>query len=169
MDAPKDILTRISESAADLLKKRIALVEAQDALTRAEKDVSDLEQKVIPELMEEAGVDAVTTKDGVHLILDYTVRTNTKNPALHEWLRQIGNGGLIKSEVSVPFAKGSEEESRKLLQDLENVGLKATFTQEVHWSSFQTLVKDLRKKGVEVPLSELGITLANVVKVTMPK
>jgi hypothetical protein len=167
--ASPDILARLSAAGADLLKAKAELEAAQDAATRAEAKVNDLEQKLIPDLMEEAGVDSFTTKDGLRIALTKNVRTNTKSPELHAWLREIGSGGLIKSVVTVPFTKGGDEAARGLVAELAGREIASDFTQDVAWNSLQTLVRDRLKDGEEVPLERLNIHLMPAVKVTLPR
>lgn len=164
-----DILTRLSAAAADLLTAKAELEAAQDSLNTAQARVNDLEQKLIPDLMDEAGMDKFTTREGVHVALVKDVRANTKNPDLHEWLRSTGNGGLIKSVVTVPFTKGHDDDARELVKELGKRELRADFVQDVAWNSLQTLVRDMMKKGEEVPLAQLNIHLIPKVQVKVPK
>lgn len=164
-----DILVRLATAAEDLLTAKAELEAAEDVATKAKAKVDDLEKKLIPELMAEAELQKFTTKSGMHIALEENVRTNTKSAALHEWLRETGNGGLIKSVVEVPFAKGGDDEARQLVAQLAQRDLRATFVQDVAWNSLQTLVRDMMKQGKEVPLERLGIHLMPEVKVTLPK
>jgi len=169
MEEPRTIGERLTAAATQLVTARIALKEAEAARDVAQAKVNDLEQKLLPDLMEEAGSRSWTGTDGLCITINDKVRTNTKSPALHEWLRKIGNGGLIKTVVSVPFNKGGDEEARAFVAELAEKEMHAAYEQDVHWGSLQTLVRDMRKEGKEVPLAELNIHLMPEATIRLPK
>lgn len=166
-DAP-NIGQRLKAAALELTNAQAEMDAAQQQLDLAKQKVIDLEQKLLPALMEEAGSQKWIGDGGLCITVQDIVRTNTKNPALHAWLREIGNGGLIKGAVVVPFNKGSDDDALKFVADLADKQIHATFESDVNWQSLQTLVRDLRKKGTNVPLAELNIHVMPTAKVKLP-
>jgi hypothetical protein len=167
--APMDILQRLSAAAAQLLDARAEQAAAQEALDRANNVVNDLEGKMIPDLLEEAGMQTFTTKDGMAIELTHHVSVNAKNPAVHEWLRRTGNEGLIKSQVTVPFTKGHEDDARNLVKELAAREIGADLAVTVATNSLQALIKRMLKEGQDVPLADMNVHLMPRVSVKLPK
>lgn len=167
--APLSIGQRLTRAAVQLSLARLELQAAEAEMQRKKAVVDDLEQKLLPDLMEEAGSRSWTGTDGLCITINDKVRTNTKNPELHEWLRKTGNGGLIKSVVEVPFTKGKDEDALGLVKELAGREIRATYEQDVAWQSLQTLVRDMLKRGEDVPLAKLNIHLMPEATIKLPK
>lgn len=168
MTAPATIGDRLTLAARQLLDAKLELETAKAAVDAAQAKVNDLEQVLLPALMEEAGCTKWSGADGLYISVSDKVRTDTKSAKLHEWLRRIGNGGLIKTVVEVPFNKGGDAEARAFVAELAAKEITASYTQDVHWSSLQALVRDMRKKGEDVPLAELNIHLMPEATIRLP-
>jgi len=64
-----------------------------------------------------------------------------------KWLREQGHGDIIKSEVSVPFAKGQGNMVGDLKSYLSDIGLSCEETQSVASGTLKALLKEQLEAG----------------------
>jgi hypothetical protein len=156
-----NILAQIAGVARDILAAQIAVDEAEEALRQAKQHLKTLQEDVMPELMAAAGQEELTTIDGLKVSITDMVRgqpTKEKEREAFKWLRDGGNGGIIKSEINVDLGKAKEEEIKKAVDALRAAGLtKAFHKQSVHWQTLGSLVREKLSKGEDVPLELLGV------------
>lgn len=151
----KDALTTLGELAVQLEDTQAEIAALEQKLESLQQREADLSQNMIPEIMGQAGVQEFCTKS-VRLKLDTKVRLPQNSPKVHEWLRKVGQDGLIKSVVSVPFPKGKEDEARKLVQALGKKQVAADLSQTVAWNSLEKTVKEMLAEGKQIPFDDLG-------------
>ena len=80
-DDDLNIGQRLTRAALQLTAARCELKAAEAALDEAKAKVADLEQKLIPDLMDEAGTAKWVGSNGLCITLNQKVRTNTGSPA----------------------------------------------------------------------------------------
>lgn len=82
--------------------------DVEEALKLLGKDLFRVKQQQIPELMDEYGLESITTKSGdtikVEKGLSLSVRDHDK---LHAYLREHNYGDLIKNVITIPIKKES--------------------------------------------------------------
>jgi hypothetical protein len=167
-----DGLTRLSKLADDLFdaETQVTLIETQ--LRAAQKKVRDLSEFQIPELMDELEVSTFKTKSGVSVeVADklHAGQLTQAHPDALEWLRKNGQGGLIKTLVSVPFTAGSEADADELVEQLSGDGIASTKSLSVHQSSNASAIASMLKEGIDVPIKLLRGYQKRVAKVTAKK
>jgi hypothetical protein len=156
-----NILAQIAGVARDIVAAADAVAAAEEALKDAQKHLKVLREEVMPELMAAAGQEELTTIDGYVVSIKDMVRgqpTKDKEREAFKWLRDGGNGGIIKSEINVDLGKAKEDEIQKAVEALKAAGLtKAFHKQSVHWQTLGSLVREKLSKGEDVPLELLGV------------
>lgn len=164
-----NVLKKLSDLGQDLFDAKADVERLEMELHRAQKRVQDLSEVQIPEIMDAAGVQEFTTAAGFKLKVGDKIRGNVNSPVLHEWLRKCGHGGLIKSEVKVPFAKGEDDTARELVQELAGREISADFKQTVAWNSLQATVRKMLEAGEDVPIEDLGLHIQRETDLSLPK
>tara|TARA_R110000803_G_scaffold20201_21_gene52319 strand:- start:4435 stop:4947 length:513 start_codon:yes stop_codon:yes gene_type:complete len=167
-------LEELEALATKLIDAQEVLAKCEQALADAKLRVAVLSEDLIPMAMENVGdfgIKEFVTNSGFRIKTGSKIRFNTKSPILHQWLRDIGNAGIIKSNVIVPFKKaGSDAEARELQEQLTTEGYAATFEQAVAWNSMESLIKRMREDGKEVPeLKSIDGFEVKTTQVEMPK
>lgn len=155
-----NILAQISSTARDILDAQEAVRLAEEALKDAQGRLKALQEDVMPELMSVAGQEELTTIDGLKVSIKELVRGQPSKDNEREafkWLRESGNGGIIKSEVIADLGKADQEAVQKALETITAAGLKAKAKQGVHWQTLGALVREKLAKGEVVPLDLLGV------------
>lgn len=132
----------------------------------AEKDLKDLKRDYrklseldLPAAMEEVGLLSFKLADGKEVLVTekmYASIPKKNMTTAVQWLIEHGQGALIKSAVSVPFAKGDVEEREELLRELTENGYTVQVNDAVSTGSVKAVLKELMQEGTEVPLELFG-------------
>ena len=143
----------------DLEDAEIAVEVAEAELKARRITVQELKRNAIPELMAHMHMEefsngdlSVKVKKGI-----FSSVTQERAAAVHKWLEENGHGGLIKREVSVPFAMNQAEQAAELrgLLDQKYPGN----VKQQEWVETNSLNAFLRKQleaDVAIPLELFG-------------
>lgn len=156
--ASQDGLARLSALAAQQTKAEEIVQDAEENLKKHQAHLDNIAEEQIPDLMEELGITEFKTKSGLKITVSEKVRCRqlTSSAGL-QWLRENGQGGLIKSQVVVPFTRGTDSEAQKLVDRLAGDGMAARHEAFVPWNSLAAAAKSMRLDGDEVDEKVLGI------------
>lgn len=157
-----NILAQISQTARDILEAQEEVRQREEDLKDAQKRLRVLQEDTLPELMQEAGQEELTTADGLKVSIKEIIRgTPSKDnaAAAYEWLRQHGHGGIIKSTVKADLGKADSDQVQKAVSALTQLGAPAKADQTVAWQTLGALVREMMSKGQDVPLDLLGVLI----------
>lgn len=155
------------------------LVEQRDAdkaeLARLEKAVKavkgrieDLEERQMPEVMDRLSLQDITTTTGARVQLKESIHCSIpadKRERAYKWLRKNGEGGLIKTTVSVPFSVDKVDDADALAKRLAEEGLEAAEEMKVESSTLRAWAKRRLEAGEEVPDELFAIFKKRTVKI----
>lgn len=162
-----DALKRLSNLAETHAALELLVDNRENEIHTLKRDRDHIAEQQIPELMEELGIAEFKTTSGLTITVGDKVRCGVlKNAKGLAWLREHGHGGLVKTAVTVPFARGGEDAAVQLVDRLEGEGLKATAESHVHNQTLGSAVDAMLKDGEDVPLELLGAYLQRRAKVT---
>jgi hypothetical protein len=136
-------------------KIRRAEQAAQDA-QEAANDLLDFQTRVIPEAMELAGVGEFTLSDGSKIKVKDDLKvsiTEANRFGAHEWLREHGHGGVIKTFLEVDVRTLDEDDRMRLKGVLasEDFDVPVIDKENIHPSTLKSLVKELLESGTTLP------------------
>lgn len=157
-----NILAQISQTARDIMDARNEVADCEEALKQSQQRLRTLQEEVLPELMAEANQEQLTTADGLKVSIRDVVRgqpTKANEEEAYEWLRQNGQGGIIKNEIVAKFSKGDDEKVQEALEALTGLGITGQTKSSVHWQTLGSLVRELLEQGKSVPLDLLGVKI----------
>ena len=104
------------------LDKQIKDTEAQ--LKDLQHKKRSVDEEDIPSIMQTMGVESLTV-DGNKVTVDKFVSARipeTRKQEAFQYLRDVGEGDLIKNEVVVSFSMGQDNQAGVVVADLENKG-----------------------------------------------
>lgn len=151
---------------------RVAALEQQ--LEEAKTALNDVKLKRLPDLMDELEMTEFKTAGGVVISMAEEIRASIpkgREPEAHKWLEDNDNGGLIKRQVTIDFAKSEEAWAKKFMADCAkrkkplNLAMKKT----VHASTLKAFVKGQLEEGVDIPQDVFGVFRQRFAKVKLPK
>lgn len=155
-------MARLKE-LADLQDQRTKTVEdLEKKLKKAEADLNEIRDRQLPELMDELGLAAFSTKDGelsITVSEELTValpKDEVKRQHGLGWLEKNDMGGIIERDVSVNFSLEQEKQAEDLAKELEKLGFIPRIERSVHASRLKANLKECLKLGKKVPLELFG-------------
>jgi hypothetical protein len=127
------------------------------------KDLKYKKRKVneedIPALMQEMGMDSITV-DGNKVALRQFVHariTEDKREEAFAWIRSVGEGDIIKNDVTVSFSSGQDNLAGAVVDDLRNQGLDPAQKTHVHPQTLKAWVKGRIESGKEIDFDTFGV------------
>jgi len=127
------------------------------------KDLKYKKRKVneedIPALMQEMGMDSITV-DGNMVALRQFVHariTEDKREEAFAWIRSVGEGDIIKNDVTVSFSSGQDNLAGAVVDDLRNQGLDPAQKTHVHPQTLKAWVKGRIESGKEIDFDTFGV------------
>ena len=163
-----DALERLSKLVAELDEAELDVISAEAELEATRRAVRRLTEDEIPSIMEELDLAEVKLSSGLRIKIDLKIHPKQLTSADQEglaWLRAHGQGGMIKTVLSVPFSAGSEDDARRLADRLKGESIGAVVDCQVHPQTLKAAVRQMLENGDEVDLKALKVHTRNVAKV----
>jgi hypothetical protein len=165
-------LETLVQLAKDLQAKDAEVVKANEALALVKGEADTLRNRTIPNLMERLKMESFKLQDGSEIGVKKDIKTSLtvdKKPAALAWIRKRGDGGIIKTELTLAFGADEEkkvEEARTLLREK---GFTPDVGENVHPSTLKSYVKERMEAGDNIPLSTFSVFEFKEAKITLPK
>lgn len=147
-------------------------------LEKTQKELRAYSENLVPELMSELGMTLMRTAGGAEVELSEELRASFpkdegRQAQAFSWLRQTGNDGIIKREITVQYGRDSTEWADKLVLALEEMGVSEHGVVTQEWNiHHQTLLSFLRteiKEGRPVPMEVFGAIVQKRAKIKRRK
>lgn len=140
-------INEMTEAAQRLVAAEKATAEAEAALKEAKERERFMREETLPGMMQELGVEKMTLTDGNEITVKpevYCSITEYNRSAAFAWLESNEGGGIIKTQVSVPFGKGELQQAIELVEKLnEQLGVDtATIDRAVHPQTLKAFLKE---------------------------
>jgi hypothetical protein len=162
LKALQALAQELIDAEGEVLRKARALQVAADAL-------SDIQERRLPDLLEEHGLpkfEFVDKTTGNHYIIKLETGWRVQMPPLRdkdgnefpenlekrkrifEWFRSIGKGGIIKKEMTVPMGLMPDGDAVAIMTKLKELypTLDPGLTEEIHHSTLKSQVRQLKDK-----------------------
>lgn len=154
-------LDEMTAAARLLLEAEEATAKADEELKAKKETERKLREETIPSMFAELGVEKLTLSDGSTFSCTQEVYAAIPAPRREEaysWLEENGFGGLIKTNVEIPFGKGELELARELLDKLATeLGVtNGTILREVHPQTLKAFLKERLAAEAESAIEEEG-------------
>tara|TARA_R110000737_G_scaffold47134_7_gene67079 strand:+ start:1275 stop:1847 length:573 start_codon:yes stop_codon:yes gene_type:complete len=168
--APKtEGLASLAQLATDLYLAEIAAAEAAELAKEAQQKVLNISQHRIPELMTELGMSEFTTTSGIKLKIAPSYRASipkARRAEAHAWLDENNEGGMIKHNVMVGFARDSGDAAAMLMNELEDKGFNVRDEEKVESTTLRAWVKKQLEAGADIPMDLFGASKQDIAKIT---
>lgn len=140
----------------------------EKALKAVKGRIEDIEERQMPEVMDRLSLTDVTTTGGARVQLKESIHCSIpadKRERAYAWLRDNGEGGLIKTTVSVPFGVKEIDKADDLAKRLAEEGMEAAEERKVEPSTLRAWAKRRLEEGHEVPEDLFAIFKKRGVKI----
>lgn len=139
-----DTLLTINRNIEELQKQISSLTEEYKLLSR----------NVIPELLEELGLQEVVSSGGLAVSIrercTASVRKDYKQEA-YGWLEDNGYGDIVRNTLIADIGKGNLDAATSFQDHLRAEGIPATLEKKIHPQTFQKFATDLIDGGGTLP------------------
>jgi hypothetical protein len=174
-----DSLAALKHLTQTLLDRQRDCAEALKNLEAAETALADIQERKLPDMMFEHNIekfDYVDAVTGDKYTIKYVSKWRVSMPgrqhaeqreAIYAWLREIGQGGLVKKSVVVPLGLKSDEDAHSMCDNLrlQYPGVEPAISDEVAASTLTSLVSKRKDAGENVhefinvdPIREARVT-----------
>lgn len=174
-DAPgANILAMIAAEAVNQKRAEAEVARLEEELKKAQAELRNIKEHVIPRLMDDASQVRVTTKDGITVEVEEKLRGSipeSSAEAALSYLEEHGAGAIIKRQFIIEFGKGDEAWAKKFAADLakRKRPLLAKTKRAVHPQTLLAYLREQLEAGEAVPLEVFGVYRQRSSKISLPK
>ena len=169
IDINQDSVKSITEKCNNLKEIHVKIKDAEEKLSVLKNQGRDLEERIIPEMMQEAGVSLLKLSDGstVEVKPFYAAKIpESRVDEAFSWLRGKGFEDIIKNTVTASFNRGQDNQVSELIKVCDEHGFNYNKKEKVEPMTLKAFVKEQVEGGKELPFDLFGVYIANKTKIT---
>ena len=159
----------LSKLCEELQAVQINVTELEDKIKEKKEEERKLSEERIPNMMHEMGVSLIKLNNGAAVQIKpfYAAKIPTDRvDEAFQWLRDNGQGDLIKNNITLTFGKSQDEQAKNLVDELRNKGHNVSQVEKVEPMTLKAFVKEQIEKGAKIPSDLFGVYTANKTKIT---
>ena len=134
----------ITDKCNQLKSLREQIEQEEEKISLLKSKARDFEERIIPEMMQEAGVEKLSLKDGTQVEIKPFYAAKIPESRVEEafsWLRSNGHEDLIKNTITTQFDKGQDNQVSELISVCEKFGFNYNQKQKVESKFFTNTYK----------------------------
>ena len=165
-----------SQELRQLCEQLVQLRDLEERATDALKSIKEVFRKyareLVPDAMDEMGMQSLTTSNGVDITIndDLHVHISEDNkPQAFTWLRDNNHEDIIKNQVVVSFNKNEDNVAGAFYSDAVAGGHDVQRKETVHNGTLRAFVREMRNKGIQIPVETFGVYEGRIAKITSHK
>ena len=169
IDISVDNIKSITQKCNNLKSVNEEIKEQEKKLSLLKHKARDLEERIIPEMMQEAGVSLLKLPDGstVEVKPFYAAKIpESRVDEAFSYLRSNGFEDLIKNTVTASFARGQDNQVSELINVCEKFGFNYNKKEKVEPMTLKAFVREQVEGGKKLPFDLFGVYIANKTKIT---
>lgn len=160
------------DNLRDLITEAISLsdqiAQMEEDLKAAKAALHSITTMKIPDAMASIQSDHFNFQGWEVKIKEFVSGSLPKDPERRaiaiKWLEDNGAEDLIKTQVSVEFAKSQHNRARTIYEDLRDEGLPAVLDSSVHAQTLQKFARERIGNGEQIDTELLGLFVGKVAK-----
>ena len=165
-----------SQELRQLCEQLVQLRDLEEKATEALKGIKASLRKytreLVPDAMDELGMQALTTSNGVDITISDDLHvhiTEAKKPEAFNWLRDNNHEDIIKNQVVVSFNNNEDNVAGAFYSDAVSGGHDVQRKETVHNGTLRAFVRDMRAKGIQIPVDTFGVYEGRIAKISSYK
>jgi len=162
-------LEALSSLCKELLEQQEMVANLEEQLKTVKDKERELSEEKIPNKMHELGYNKIELKTGEKLEIKPFYAAKIPSERVQEafqWLRDNGQGDLIKNNVSLTFGRSQDNEAKSLVDELKSKGYNVNQVEKVEPMTLKAFVREQIEKGQNIPSDLFGVYIANKTKLT---
>jgi hypothetical protein len=169
IDISQDSVRSITDKCNAYNKLKKTIEDEEERISLLKHKARDLEERIIPEMMQEAGVSLLKLSDGSTVEVKPFYAAKIPESRVEEafsWLRGKGFEDIIKNTVTASFNRGQDNQVSELIKVCEDHGFNYSKKEKVEPMTLKAFVKEQVEGGKELPFDLFGVYIANKTKIT---
>ena len=169
IDISQENIKSISDKCHQLQQLQKQYKEKEEELSKIKSQVRDMEERIIPEMMQEAGVAKIKLKDGTEVEVKPFYAAKIPESRVDEafgWLRGQGFEDLIKNTVTANFNRGQDNQVSELIKVCEDHGFAYSKKEKVEPMTLKAFVREQIESGNKITFDLFGVYISNKTKIT---
>ena len=167
-------ITDIAQQCIKLKEKEDEIAELEDKLKAKKAEADDISSRVIPELLQEQGLQEIKLADGSKVSVKKEFRAtlpkdDLRRESAYQWLRDQGLGDIIKNNVTVSFGRGEDNKANQLMDLAVANGFTPQQKSDVAWNTLTALYEERVKAGLDMPSDVFNLWIRNKTKISRKK
>ena len=164
----------VGEACNELSNVRQSIADKEAEVKKLKEREFQLENEVIPSMVETAGVKSLTLIDGSKVSVKDQLRANItmeNEDYCFSRLQELGLDDVIKNEVKLTFGRGQDSDASNLMTELQDRGLYPSNKKAVPWNTLSKLLEEQIAKGsmTSVDQEKFGVYTFKKVKIERKK
>lgn len=164
-------ITDIAQQCIKLKEKEDEIAELEDKLKAKKAEADDISARVIPELLQEQGLQEIKLADGSKVSVKKEFRAtlpkdDLRRESAYQWLRDQGLGDIIKNNVTVSFGRGEDNKAQQLLDLAVANGFQPQQKSDVAWNTLTALYEERVKAGLDMPSDVFSLWIKDKTKIS---
>ncbi len=155
-DSKLDKVARLASEAARLQEDLDRTEEEAKHFKKALYKVTD---ELLPEALEELNLQKFTLKDGSEIsvkpIYAASIPKDRRDEA-YDWLREHGDGDIIKNNITVTFGKGEDQDAEAFMLVCGNQGFTPQQIEKIEPMTLKAWLREKVEAGHAIPLDLFG-------------
>ena len=154
----------ISKKCNELLSLHKEIVTKKTELSVVEDRANLLQERVIPDLMQEAGVSSLKLTNGSSVEVKPSIKasiTLDNAEKAYLWLRENGHGDMIKNTLTASFNKEEDGKASHLMKLFEEQGYNYQRKEKVEPMTLKAFVSEQIERGKNVPMDLFSVYISN--------
>lgn len=163
-----DELAEVTKLANDQHIAETKVANLSHQLEQAEKELAQIAEHKLPELMDELGLTNFTTSNGIKVNIKEKVRASIaveNRPKAYSWLEDNNYAGMIKSNVVINFGRDELEEANKVVEAFRSQQRVAALERKIEPSTLTAFIKEQLTQGKDIPLDIFGVYRQRISKI----
>jgi len=155
-DGKLDKVSRLANEAARLQEDVDRTAEENKHFKKALHKVTD---ELLPEALEELNLQNFTLKDGSEISVKPVYAASIpkdRRTEAYDWLREQGDGDIIKNNVTVTFGKGEDQDAQAFMLMCGDQGFTPQQQEKIEPMTLKAWFREQVESGHAIPLDLFG-------------
>jgi len=155
-DHKLDKISRLANEASSLQEDVERL---EDELKNFKKAYYRVTDELLPEALEELNLEKFTLKDGSQIAVKPIYAASIpkdRRAEAYDWLREHGDGDIIKNNVTVTFGKGEDQDAQAFMVMCGDQGFTPQQLEKIEPMTLKAWLRERVEAGHPIPLELFG-------------
>ena len=152
-------LSKVADLASQANTLQDEIARQEEHLKHSKKSLHKVTDELLPEALEELNLEKFTLKDGSEIsikpIYAASIPKDRREEA-YDWLRNHGDGDIIKNNITVTFGKGEDLDAKAFMVMCGDSGFTPQQMEKIEPMTLKAWLREKVEAGHAIPLDLFG-------------